>query len=907
MTARRPPRLAERLLTATLPESLADDVLATLEDLHAARVFRHGTLRADLWFWRQSLWFPVRLWLAGNDASHVPSTTKGTSPMRALAQDLGYAWRLYRGRPGFTLAAVLSLAVAIGFNTAIFSAVDTVLLRPAPLPDFDRLVMVWETDRMTGTTREPGSVPDFIDYRTDARSLESLGAMIAREANLTMPGRDPSRLAGLAVTPDLTPLLGLRPLAGRLIADDDARLNRNVVVISDSLWNRLFDRRPDALGRMLSLDETPFEIVGVVPDTTDFGVLQVLSAAAYARSFADRGLAMRVDIWTPLVPDPDSLPRSTHPALMIGRLAPGVHLTQAQDELTRLAADLEAAYPNDNDGRGVNVESMSDVVFGPVRPAFLALLGAVGLVLLVACANVVNLLLAQGEARRREVAIRVALGAGRARLARQFLVEALLLTLVAGGLGIAMAYAGLGWLVSLAPADVPRLVTATIDGRVLLVALAASSLIGIAFGVVPTLQAARVNPGATFGTDATRSATGGRRRARGRAVVVVTELALAVMLVSGAGLLIKSFWKLQGVDPGFDAPDVVKAEYQLPAARYPADFSVWPDFKEQHAFTRTLLDRAARLPGARSVAIAGNHPLDPGFTNSFSVVGREAEAREWPEITIRRVTAGYFETVGLQLIEGRSFDSRDTTASAPVVLINVAARERFFPDGAATGHEIRLWGANRQVVGIVANEKFQGLTAQAPIALYAPLWQTPSSNGAGVLLVRTDGGQDAALSALPRVIGEIDPALAVIGVEPLTETVSRSASTRRFTMTLVSLFAAMAFGLAALGVHGVLSYNVSQRRREIGIRVALGARPDRVRRLVVRQALLLSGAGLALGLAGGLVLSRLFASLLFDVTPGDPQTYFLVAGGLLAMAWLASYVPARAASRVDPATALRID
>jgi len=904
MTARRPPRLAESLLGVALPSDLADDVLATLEDLHAARVFRRGALRADLWYWQQALWFPLRLWMAGG-AVPQPSPGRRTPLMRSLVQDLGYAIRIHRARPGFTIAAVLSLAVAIGFNTAIFSVVDRVLLRPAPLADFDRLVMVWETDRMTGTTREPGSVPDFIDYRSTARTLDSLGAMIALEANLTMPDRDPTRLAGLAVTPDLAHLIGIRPVAGRLIDEDDERLERRVVVISESLRTRLFVEDDDVLGRTISLDEEPFEVVGVVPDATDFGVLQVLSSAAYARSFADRGTSTRVDLWTPLVPDADVLPRSTHPALMIGKLAPGASRGDAQAELARLAADLEATYPQDNTGRGVNVESLPDVVFGPVRPAFVMLIGAVGLVLLVACANVVNLLLTHGEARRREVAIRVALGAGRSRLARQFVTETLLLTVVAGLLGVLLAYGGLGWLVSLAPADVPRLAEATVDLRVLSAALAVSVLIGLAFGVVPTLQAAGSSPGEAAGGGAARGTTAGRQRAR--AALVVAELALAVMLVTGAGLLIKSFARLLDVDPGFRADGIVKAEYQLPAKRYPVDFSVWPDFKEQHAFTRALLERVARVPGAVSVAVAGNHPLDPGFTNSFSVVGREAEAREWPEISVRRVTPGYFETVGLSRVDGRLLERSDSTTGAPVVVINEAARRRFFPDAQPLGHEIRLWGANRRIVGIVADEKFQGLTTAAPIAVYAPLAQAPSAGGAGVLLVRTAGDPASVRSMLPRVINEIDPMLAVFGVEALTDTLSRSTSTRRFTMTLVLLFALMALGLAALGVHGVLSYDVRRRTREIGIRVALGARPERVRRLVVRQALRLAAAGLVLGLGGALALSRSFASLLFDVDPVDPTTYLLVAGVLTGVAALASYLPARAATRVDPMTALRAD
>jgi putative ABC transport system permease protein len=748
-------------------------------------------------------------------------------------------------------------------------------------------------------------VPDFVDYRTRARTLASLGALIANEANLAPPGGDPVRLASLAVSHDLLPLVGAQPIAGRAFSADDERLGRPVVLISESLWSRQFDRDPDVVGRTLLLDEQPFQVIGVVADTTDFGVLQVLSAAAYARSFADRGTRVRVDAWVPLQPDPQSLPRSTHPAFMVGKLAAGASIADARAEMTRLAADLEAAYPNDNTGRGVNVEPLADVVFGPVEPAFLTLLGAVGLVLLVACVNVANLLLAHGEARRREVAIRGALGAGRARLARQFLTEAAALTGTAAVVGVGLAYVTLAWLVGAAPADIPRIGTAQIDLRVLSVSLAVAAVVGVVFGLVPTVQAWRTGPRAALAVADDRTASGGRRHSRARSALVVAELALAAMLVIGAGLLIRSFVKLHEVDPGFEPTGVVKAEYQLPASRYPVDFRVWPDFREQHAFTRRLLERAARLPGIESVAVAGNHPLDPGFTNSFVVVGREAEARDWPEISVRRVTGGYFDTVGLRLVEGRLVGDADLTAGPPVVVINEAARARFFPDGPAIGHEIRFWGASRRIVGIVGNEQFQGLTAAAPIAVYAPLSQAPSANGAGVLLVKAAGDAAGIASALPRVIREIDPQLAVFAVEALDDTLSRSSAARGFTMSLVGLFAAMALALAAIGVHGVLSYNVAQRTREIGIRVALGARPERVRRLVVGEGLALAGLGLAIGLAGALGLSRFFVSLLYGITPTDPVTFVAVSALLLLVAAAASYFPARWATRVDPNVALR--
>jgi predicted permease len=827
--------------------------------------------------------------------------------MRSLLSDLRFAVRLHAAAPGLALVAILTLALVIGANTAIFSVVDGVLLRPAPVAGIDRLVMVWETDRNSGTTREPASVPDYLDFKDRSRSFEALGGLIATELNLTPASGDPVRLAGLRVSHDFLPMLGIHPVAGRHFSQDEDRANGpRVALISQSLWERSLGRDRGVVGSTIRLNERPYTIVGVVPDAADFGVLQILTRAAYSRSFADRGTGVRVDVWAPLQPNPESSPRETHPLFVLGRLAPSATHAAAQQEMTAITADLERAYRNANDGRGAFIEPLEDVVFGPIRPALYLLLGAVGLVLLVGCVNVANLLLARGAARRREVAVRVALGAGVGRLARQFLVETLALTLAAAGAGVALAYAGLRVLVSIAPPDVPRLSDITIDLRVLAATLVVSIVVGLTFGLFPVLQAWRVDPPSALKGESGRQSSG-RERTRLRAALVVAELALAVVLLAGAGLLIKSFWLLQQVDAGFRAAGVLKAEYQLPPTRYPVDFRVWPNFKEMHAFTDALLRRAASLPGVESSAIAGNHPLDPGFTNSFFVVGREAEARGWPEMSIRRVTPGYFRTVGLTLLRGRLLRDSDTTTSPPVALVNEAAARRFFPNADPIGAKIGFWGAARTVVGVVANEKFHGLAEAPPLGAYVPLAQAPSANGAGVLLARTAGDPAAAASSARAAIREIDSALAVFGVEPLDDTMARSTSERRFTMLVVSLFAAMALVLAAIGVHGVLSYSVAQRTREIGIRMALGARPARVLRLVAGEGIVLAIVGVALGLGGAWALTRLLANLLFGVRPGDPATFAAGATLLAATAAVAGYIPARRATRVDPAVALRAE
>jgi putative ABC transport system permease protein len=821
-----------------------------------------------------------------------------------MLSDFRYAVRSFRKTPGLTSIVIVTLALGIGANTAIFSVIDAVLLRPTPLQHIDRLAMVWETDRNTGTTREPASLPDYIDFKARSRTFEDLAALMAGEVNLTPERGDPIRLPILNVSANTVPMLGLQPLAGRnFTPEEDRPGGPSVVLISERLWDRSFDRRTSAVGETVRLDDRPYVVVGVMPAGGDFGILQILSAAAYSRGFADRAMKTEVDIWMPMQGDVRQLPRSTHPLFVVGRLAAQATYDTAHGELSTIAADLERAYP-ENAARGANVEPLDAVVFGPVRPALFILLAAVGLVLLVACVNVTNLLLARASARAQEAAVRCALGASTARLVRQALAETMLLTMTAAAGGIGLAYAGVRALVAIAPADVPRLSLAAINAPVLLTTLAIAVLIGIGFGFLPTLQARRVNLQSSL-SEAANRASAGPVGGRIRSALVIVELALAVVLVSGAALLIRSFWALQQVNPGFHAEGILKAEYQLPASRYPVDFRRWPDFREQHAFNVALLARADALPGVRSAALAGNHPLDPGFTNSFTIVGREAEARAWPEISVRRVSPSYFATVGLELIRGRIFNDGDSTNATPIALINASAARRFFQDREPVGARIQFWGTARTIVGVVGDEKFHGLTEASPIAVYTPLAQTPSANGAGVLLVRTSGDPRSLSLPVTGAIHDVDRGLAVFGVEPLPVTLSRSIGQRRFTMLLLGLFAAVALVLAAIGIHGVLSYAVSQRRREIGIRMALGARASDLVSLVVRQGIALAAVGLAAGLAGALALTRFLTTQLFGVTSTDPATYASVAIVLFVVALAATAAPARRAASVDPIVSLR--
>ena len=822
-----------------------------------------------------------------------------------LGRDASYAVRLLRRTPGFTAAALLTLALGIGMTTAIFSVVQAVLLRPVPFPEPERLVMMWETDRNSGTTREPASIPDFVDYRQRSRQVDRVGAFVSADLSLMPDHGDPRLVSALATSPELLQILGVQTLAGRpFTAQEDRPRGPRVAMISDRLWDQLFARDPTAVGRPIRLNGIPVTIVGVVSATADFGVLQILSAAAYARGFADRDPRARVDVWVPLQADPASAQRgSNHSFIMVGRLAQGATVSSAHDEMVTIAADLERTYPQDNAGRGAFVERLDNVIFGRTRTALTILMAAVSLVLLISCVNVANLLIARGTSRAREIAVRTALGARVSRLARQFVVENVVLALGGAALGVPLAYGVLRGLVAVAPANIPRLTTVSLDARVLLVALGVSAFIGLVFGILPVVQARRRDVQSALKAEGSRAATGGRDGRFVRSTLVVIEVALAVVLVTGAGLLIRSFWNLTRTDPGFDVGGVLKAEFQASPLKYPRGADAAPHFVSYNRFTNGLLERVRRLPGVESAALAANHPLDTGFTNSFLVVGREAEAANWPEISCRFVTPGYFRTLRVPLIRGRFLRDSDTSSSDPVVMINQAAADRFFQTQDPIGQRIRFWGTNWTVVGIVGNERFHGIAKAAPIAAYVPLSQTRLTTLA--LIARTTIDPVEMAPTVRAAIREIDPELAVFGLEALEETLATSMSEPRFMMLLLGLFAALAVILAAVGVHGVLAYLVAQRTREIGVRMALGATSGRVTSLIVGEGVRLVLIGLAVGFAMSLTFARSLAGMLFGVTATDWPTLLAVFLVIGLVAALSIWLPARRAVRVNPLTALR--
>lgn len=824
--------------------------------------------------------------------------------MESLLQDIRYAARSLMRSPAFTIAAVATLAIGIGATTAIFSVVDGVMLRRAPLDDISRVAMVWQTDRNSGTEREPASIPDFADFKARSRSFERLAAFTPNELNYAPGTDDPARIAALGISHDYFATVGLRMLEGRsFTADEDQAGGPRAVIISEDFWERAFQRDRAAIGKAMRLNDVEWQLVGVLPRGADFGVLQVLGAAAYQRGFADRGAQVRVDAWLPLRANPQAS-RDNHPIFVVGRLAAGTSAATAHQEMATISAELERLYAQSNVNRGTNVEPLADVVFGQVRTAMYVLIGAVVMVLLVACVNVANLLLVRATNRIREVTVRTALGAGAGRLTQQFMVEGAMLALAGTVGGLLIAFSAVESLVALAPATIPRASEIAVDGRVLLVVAGVATLIAVIFGMLPTLQSRSLDLQGTLREDGGRGASAGLSHRRVRSSLVVAELAMATTLMVGAGLLIRSLWTLQAVNPGFTTAGVLKAEFQLPASRYPQNFAQFPNWPAQQQFFEGVGSRLAAMPGVVSVAFASANPLDAGFTSSIRVVGREAEAANWPEPSVRPVSAGYFATMQVPITDGRAFDATDAPTSAPVMMINEAANERFFNGKGAIGQQVFLWGANRTVVGIAGNERFKGLATDVPPAVYLPLSQAPTASS---VVVRMSGDASAAAALVRRAVREVDPQLPLFGVEPLQDTLNGTMAQRRFTMMVLIAFAAAALVLACVGVHGVLSYSVAQRSREIGIRVALGADVRRVRDLVLGDGIRLAAIGLGIGLAGALALSQLMGSLLYGVGTRDPVTFFGVAGVLGLVAVVASYLPARRAARIDPVISLRSD
>ena len=805
-----------------------------------------------------------------------------------LSQDLRYALRTLVRWPGFTAVVVLTLALGIGANAAIFSVVNAVLLRPLPYAAPDRLVVVLgaPTDGDSAKVGASSSYPDFADFRARGRSFSQLAAYSVRQTTVTGKSFEPAIVSGSPVTANLFPMLGVSPLLGRnFLSEEDRAGAAPVVIVSHEFWQQRLGGNPNVLGSPVSLNGRPATIVGVMRPRF--------------------GFPAGAEIWFPAAEPNDPRTRGQHSYGIVGRLAPGATIESASREIAGLARQLELEYPAVNAKRGARIQAMTDAIVGDVRPQLLVLLGSVGLVLLIVCVNVANLFLARAAARTREVAVRTALGAGRARLARQFLTESFVVTAIGSALGVVVAYWGSRLLVSRAPRSIPRASEIGIDGNVLLFLLALSVVTAIVFGVVPAMQMSRAMPIASL-REGGRGMRGGLAQRGLRQALVVSEVALAVVLVVGAGLLVKSFWKMQRVDPGFVPDRMLVVQIQLPQSRYAG----YADGDRVRAFYAALYSRIAARPEVQSVAVAMQHPLSPGWTSSFTIAGRQPPpAGQEPEASIRPVMPGYFRAVGARLVRGREIQASDGTGAPGVVVINEAFARLHFPNEDPIGRRIeraswwRGMPSSFEIVGVVADERFQGPRAPADPATYFSLAQFTFNDN--WLLVRTKGDAKAFVPTLRQMVWAMDRDLPLENVRTMDEILGESMADSRFNTVLLSLFAVVALLLAAIGIYGVLAYTVAQRTSEIGIRMALGAQRTSVLRLVVGSALGLAITGVAIGAAAAFFATRALEQLVFDVSTTDPVVFGLVALALTTVAGAAAAIPALRASRVDPIVALR--
>lgn len=810
--------------------------------------------------------------------------------MKTLLQDLRFAGRLLYRSPGFSLLVVATLALGIGANLAIFSVVDAVVLAPLPYRQPDRLVTLWEMNTAEGLDHERLSPVNFIDYRQLTGIFEDAAAWWHPEVNLTDDAGDPVRVTTIETSANLFSVLGVQPRLGSGFEPVSALHDENLaVVISDRLWKERYGSDPQILGKSLRLNGDLYTVAGVMPPGFHF--------------------PGETDVWQRLTWDLAQHSRFAHFMESVGRLKPGVRLEQVQADLTALSERLGKENPPSNEDWRARAVSLHTEVVGAYGPALAVLMGAVGLLLLLACANVANLLLARASAREREVAIRAALGAGRGRLVRQLFTESLVLGACSAALGLFLAWAVVRLLVTTQPLDIPRLAEVSFDGRVIGFGLLVALVTVLLFGAIPALQLSRTNLQGTL-KEGGRGASAGPAARRTRGLLVVVEVALAMMLLVGAGLLIRSVVRLLQEEPGFAPGQVLTMNLELPESLY----RDWPRVSQ---FYSELLERLDAHPAIAFAGASGFLPLEPGWRIGYTVPDRPPEVagedRRAQHVT---VSAGYFETLRIPLLAGRTFDRRDTTESPAVVVINREMARQAWPDGEAVGKILTSRtggigplgrslkeGRDYEVIGVVGDVKNNTLENDVEPAIYFVQTQFPYRNMN--LVVRGQGAPEHLAGLVRAELKSLDPGLPLARVRTLDEVLAASTARSRFVMALLSGFAALALVLAAVGIYGVLSYDVSQRRSEIGVRLALGASPGNVQRLVLGEGMLLAGLGLAVGAASAFALGRLMASLLFGVSSSDQLTFagaFIV---ISAIALAACYLPARRASEVDPMEAFR--
>ncbi len=805
--------------------------------------------------------------------------------MHALVGDLRFALRQLRRAPTFTVAAIACLALGIGANTAIFTVINAVLVRPLPYPDPDRLVMVWEANRDREGDRNVASPGNYLDWRSQNRVFERLAAVYQTRMNLTGRG-EPVEVPAELATADLFPLLGLRPLLGRTFsADEDVPGGPPVVVLSHGLWQRRFGGAPDVVGQTLALDGTAFTVVGVLPEGA--GIV---------------GLPVAPDLWVPFALDPAHDYRATDGRYLqvIARLRPGVSRDQAQAEMATMAWRLEEAHPEFNSGWSVNLVPVSEQVTGTLRRPLLVLAGVVALVLLIACANVANLQLAQAASRRREIAVRAALGASRSRMVRQFLAESLLLA-AAGGLGGVLLTLWLTEALAARAADtIPRLSGIHVDVATLAFTLVLATTAGVLFGLAPALFAGRTDLHESL-KEGGRGASGGG--ARTRAALVSAQVALSLVLLVGAGLLLKSFVRLQRVELGFDPERVLTARVTLPEVRY-------HESAAQAEFFGMLLAEVRALPGVRAAGAINWLPLS-GLRSGTGVyiVGRPLPAPgEDLAADISAVDPGYFQAMSIPLRDGRVLEAADGPRQPKAIVVSEAFVRQYLRAVTPLGQRIGMEWSDTLVgtiVGVVGDVKHTGVDSLSNPTIYWAEAQFPWN--AMSLVVRTQGDPEQLAAAVTAKVHALDSQLAVADVKPLEAYLGDALARRRFSMTLMAGFAGLALVLTAIGLYGVMAYSVVQRTRELGIRLALGETAEAVLRGVLKRGLALLAAGILLGLAGALAFTRVLTALLYDVSPTDPMVFVAIIGLLAVVSVLSSYIPARRAARSDPMTALRAD
>jgi putative ABC transport system permease protein len=804
-----------------------------------------------------------------------------------LWQDLRYGLRMLVKNPGFTTVAVIALALGIGANSAIFSVVNTVLLRPLPYTDPDRLVMVWEDDTKHGYPRDTPAAANYIDWRDQNQVFEGMAAIANLSFNLTGDG-EPERIDGRRVSANLFSLLGVEPYLGRaFLPEEDQPGGHRVVIMSHGLWQRRFGSDMKIIGKPLTLNGESFTVVGVMPP--DF-----------------RFPSREDELWVPIAfSSKEAANRGRHYLEVVARTKPGVTLQQAQAEMNTIAARLQQQYPDRNTDLGAAVVPLHEQVVGDIKPALLVLLGAVGFVLLVACANVANLLLARAAGRQKEIAVRVALGASRLRLLRQFLTESILLAALGGGVGLLLSLWGVNLLKAFIPESIAQARAITIDARVLGFTLLVSLLTGLIFGLAPAMQASKFNLNETL-KEGGRDSAAGRRGNRIRGLLVIAEVAVSLILLIGAGLLINSFLRLRNVDPGFRADKLLTMRVVLPELKY-------PDQTRRSAFYTDLVRRIEALPGVRSAAVTNWIPLvRQGDSVGISIEGRPAPAPgKEPIVVTRVISPHYFRTMGIQLLQGRQFDERDRADSAPVVVISETMARRFWPGEDPLGKRLTPGSPESPddwltVIGVVKDVRQFELGADPKPQMYLTYTQADFF-APRHLVVSTDVEPLGLAAAVRGTVWEIDKDQPVSNISTMEDVLSESIARQRFSMLLLGIFATVALVLAAVGIYGVMSYSVAQRTREIGIRMALGAQRSDVLKLAVGQGLKLVSIGVLIGLAGAFILTRVMSSLLFGVSATDPPTLITISLVLISVAVLASYIPARRATKVDPLVALRYE